>query len=436
MIYLNSLLPKPIKKIETAAELILAVALNDFAVKYLKEEVTCGSVRVNKDLQSQEVYAYAWDTAYHPSVLHFHADDKAPEKRAYNTKWCQYIMQVIDGLTLEYTPERWYFSFLLNLADNIHIRTGATPYNYVYLVAKWLIYRYMKKTETPCLVIDQDGYTLQTREYAALISLKKWGNKLFEDDNLLTLEYVDDDDTDSEWVAYFEEKRSRGMVGTGGVRYSAKEKIHYLTNVLKYNVGDIVLLYRRKASKNNGDITRNVIAVYPAVIMQIDNDNITLSYCTQIDTKLTRKHHLDLLKLNGANSIYTKQDYLRFEESYKSFSWHKVGVEGYSTDESFIIIPPIADDSTRQWLNDGQYDVEVELNTLETIYAVYEDRKLKYDKARFLARYFGDKVPVYEQYRQLREQRKQLAEQENAESAESSTKKGTAKRKTAMKKGS
>lgn len=406
MIFLNSLLPKPIKKIETAAELVLAVALNDYAHKYLNDRVSCGSVRVAKTLVGQEVYAYAWDTACHPTILGFHADDKEPESRAYNTKWCPYIMQIMDSMVIDYAPDKWYFSLLNSLSDNIHIRTGATPYNYVYLVAKWLMYRYMNKGVTPRLVVDQDGYTLQSKEYAALISLKKWGNKLFEDDNLLTLEYVDDDDTDSEWVAYFEEKRSRGMAGTGGARYSAKEKINYLTNVLKFNVGDIMLLYRRKASKNNGDVTRNVIAVYPAVIMQIDSNNITLSYCTQIDTKLTRKHHLDLLKLNGANSIYTKQDYLRFEESYKSFSWHKVGIEGYSTDESYILIPPIADDSTRQWLNDGQYDVEVELNTLETIYAVYEDRKLKYDKARFLARYFSNSVPIYEQYRQRRLQAK------------------------------
>ena len=37
-----------------------------------------------------------------------------------------------------------------------------------------------------------------------------------------------------------------------------------------------------------------------------------------------------------------------------------------------------------------------EMDTLNTIYAVFEDRKVKYDKERFLSRHFKKEKPIYD----------------------------------------
>lgn len=405
-ININEVLPagKHIKKFLTGSEIMLAVAINAYTKHLLGKQLDCRDIRVNPELLGQNIFHFACDSPLQPDGVLFNEADKptgTPSGQLVQ-KFKPFMLNIVESFVMEITPESWRFSYSMSPFENSQIRTGDVKFNYCYIIAKYLLWCYMNpKSPTPKLIIDQDGYSIYNDEYAALIILQQYGNKIMTP-SIMELRYKNGVNEDFEWVAYWEEKRERGFAKSANFTYTTQDKVARM-KALQLRVGDVVLLYKRKASKNNGDITQNVTACYPAVIYGIDEAGITLTYYTQTDLKLTRKYHIELMQMNGGGSIYTRNDIVKFDSSHKKFDWFTIGIEGCSTNESVLIIPPVADDTTRQYINNGYKDCEVELNSLETIYALFEDRNIKYNKERFLARYFKGQIPIYEQYRIERE---------------------------------
>ena len=404
LIKIEELIPfKKLKKFETGAELVLAYALNDYAIKYLNARLDCTNVRVSKDLVKEEIFAYICDYSINPENIVFNSLD-VPENRPRYSFRPTRDMNLLDSLVINMTPEKWVFGIANDNVKNSQIRVGVAAWNYCYIVAKWLIWRYLNKNmPVPKLIIDQQRMSITRYEYSLLIILIKYGNQIL---NIPEFELVYDNppNDDYEWVAFVEEKRMRGMMHNIPNTYSAKDKIVYMTKRLKLAPGDVVLLFRRRDNRNNGDITQNLIDVYPAVIMSVTAEALTLQYCTQTDLTLTRKHHLDMLRMNGGHRIYTARDYTRFEVQPRRFEWFDIGIEGFSSTELWFIIPMVRDDSTVQYINDGEKDCMVTLDTVETVYALFEDRGIKYDKARYLEKnYPNGEIPIWDQFKAKRE---------------------------------
>lgn len=393
-----------LKRIETGAELMLMIAINAYTKRLLGKRLDCSNIRVNKDLKNQELFAFACDPLLQPDGVLFHKDDKPVRVNSYVNRYAPDIVDIIDSLVLEKTDTYWRFAYTINVSQNIHIRTGTTKLNYMYLVAKWIVECYINKVyPRPKLIIDRAMYSLQRDEYSYLIILKKYGAQ-FLSDSELELRDARVQNCDIEWVAYCEEKRAKGMMSTVANRYSPKDKMEYLVNGLNLTVGDVVILFRRKACKNAGDVTQNLTAAYPATIANISQKALSLVYYTSTELKLTRKYHIDRLRQNGASEYYTVTDYNKFDPLGRAFDWYDIGIEGYASTETFLIIPPVRDDFTIQYINDGISDVQVQLDTIETIYALFEDRNLPYDKNRFLKKYFKGAIPIYDQFKMKREQ--------------------------------
>ena len=140
------------------------------------------------------------------------------------------------------------------------------------------------------------------------------------------------------------------------------------------NYGDVVLYYETDKAIKSKSI-RRLMNCYPAVIRGISKMGISLEYYPDITTVLTKKRELQKAEeLCGGEYRYSHEDYNRFPcctvnlDLFKQYLVNKDGIEGV-----------------------------YELDTLNTIYAVFEDRKINYNKKEFLNKYFKKSKPVYDE---------------------------------------
>jgi hypothetical protein len=185
--------------------------------------------------------------------------------------------------------------------------------------------------------------------------------------------------------------------------YSSKEKYDYLLAELE--VGDVVLLYSREFNPDDErDTIGSLKSCYPAVIESFDEKVIVLRYYSNVETKLTQRTRMEQLvdKIEGLEELFTPEDYERTVTSEKRLSLADIGVETCTYLEDTFIFKPVEGDSTEQLFKDDSSGelISVKLNTLDTIYAVFEDRGVKYNRDRFLQKYFTSKgkTPIYYKY--------------------------------------
>ena len=403
MLTLFDLMFNKVKTIQTGAELFFCVALNHYTKEFLNTRLSLEGVRIAKGISSQPWFNFV--VTQQDGVIFDSSVKPVATMKPY--KYMDFYNKInIDNLFFDTGADgSWVFG--VDRADiNRTIRmSGETKLNYLYILAKWYVLNYIgqqnaMKTGSAYtwknIVFDNGAFSIGRDEYSCILILKKFGNQWFAD-NRVKVNINNEGAEDLEWCAYCEEKRMRGMMPGYANAYDAKEKREYLTKELKFAQGDVVILFQRKQTKNNGDVTKNLIAAYPAVICKIGKSDITLSYCTQIETLLTRQHHVQSLKDKGCRGVRSSMDPRKFNMVPKTFDYLTIGIEGYSSFENWVIIPPIRDDSTVQWFRDvNGKEFQHELDTIETIYAVFEDRKVPYDKGRFLKRYFNNTKPFYD----------------------------------------
>ena len=104
------------------------------------------------------------------------------------------------------------------------------------------------------------------------------------------------------------------------------------------------------------------------------------------------------------NSSSVRDDYSNFHTHTTDMSYTSIAFENLLFNEDYMIMRPIADDGSCQVMivpdDDGTWAIRhVELDTLETIYAVLENRGIEYNKDKFLNTYFKNRVPYYERFR-------------------------------------
>lgn len=398
-----------VKKINTGAELMLCLALNIHLKKIDPAyRLDLSFVKIDAALMQQPLYAMMRnETACPDGVLFGNSAIAAPAYTVAcninpNMDYDNVILErdAAGNYTFQYGhPDDSGLDSMTNI--NTCVKPGA-PYSYICLFAKVMVTNYVNNTNYK-FKVNQAGYSITEDEYSALISLIKYGNKLGE--GRIELDYIDTMTAadDREWYAYCWEHKQHGLMASYASNiYSAKDKIAWFQkNNLR--VGDVVVLIKRKYSKIETPVYKNRQACYPAVITGLTADGISLKYLPRVITSLTQRKQIEAVMDSSCSSIYREADKHSYNTSDVFYSWNSIGVDGYSSREFWMIIPLMNDDFTRQWLTDGVKDYLVELNSVETTYAVLEDRKIKYAKDRFLTRYFKNSVPIYDQYKQRRE---------------------------------
>lgn len=393
-ITMNELLPTGVKirKIQTGSELLLAYELNKYSKLMLGRELKLTDVTIAKELLSGEHFSFVvmngLDVGFVP----------ARETLADYSKNARYFFtETIEGVALsKVTPEEVVYSFEYDTNANRKLHNENRSASYVSLMAYLMVKAKAEGVTTPKLIIDHENYNQSELEYVDLFVLKMYGNKLIE--NLVDVKYSTAWGFQPEWEAFVIYHRQRGQMNG---EYTVTEKFKHLRK--NFEVGDVVLMYRRtKGAK--GKTINQLKSCYPAVIRYMDSNTIKLEYYPIVQTRLTRHMELDEICRNfedeGRESIYTMEDYERFTTSTITYNLTEIGIDTKTWIEQTFIIKPTDFDGSYQYIRTPEGLDMLFLSTLDTIYAVFEDRKIDYNKDKFLHNHFTSKnrEPIYEQY--------------------------------------
>lgn len=391
MIKLEELCPKgrTIKRVLTGSELLFLNELNKYSKLMLGKALDIRGVQIPKQIKEQELYSYV--------VREGLLKEEEVELKEYSSIMDRLFTGTVEGVVFKKDSEKEvHYEYAKAPRQNLKLNESSRESAYVSLVAYIWVRSYKEGKEIPKVIIGEETHLILELEYHHLYILSKEGNKILED-------YVEyrgrNEKVQVEWEGYVMLQRQKGLMRK---KYTNQEKLEYIRRK-GYKEGDVFLLYKRvKCTKSN---TISVLeSCYPCVIESITREDIKIRYYTTIETELTRHMKLMLIEEGEEDTLISHDDYARFVECTEVYPWINIGVEGCTYDEQVFILSPMEDDGSYQWLAYEGGQEYVWLNTLETIYAVFEDRGVKYNKELYLDKYFRsvNKKPIYEQYRERR----------------------------------
>lgn len=391
-IHVNEILPKRLERITTGSELLLVFEIKKYVSELLGAELSTDGITIVSLLEGCEHYSFVMSNGLtFGKVL---SGEERANLKSYDPA-LYFSNKTVSGIVLkEETPELWVYERDFSTSNNfMHLAYRA--HAYVSLVAYMLVISYRDGIK-PRLLIDHENHAELEFEYVDLLILMNWGNKLL--DGLVEIKTSKAKKYQPDWQAFLTLNMQRGFMNR---EYSRAEKLAYYKKFFKE--GDVVLLYLRDLEAKNKVLGR-LTSCYPAVIKGCENGVLTLNYYPVPQTKTTRQ--LDISNMiemaeDEDNNIYSDEDFEKFPESSLSMDVMDIGMDKYTFTENVFIIKPIDNDGSYQYFKTEDGYRKEWLSTLDTIYAVFEDRGVEYDKERFLETYFNrkDRIPVYEQYR-------------------------------------
>lgn len=391
---LNDLLPfaSKVKKIQTGSELLFAYELGKYAHLMLGMELQLNDVSISKELLRGEHFSFVVSNG-----LDVGFQTERTELADYSQSAPFFFTKTVEGVAFSsVTPEKVTYSFNHDTVANFVLHQQDRSAAYVSLVAYLIVKSIKEGVPTPKLLIDHEAYNQTELEYVDLFVLKSYGNCLLQD--LVEIKYSNNWGFQPDWEAFVIQHRQRGLMNGD---YTVSEKHRFLKK--NFQVGDVVLLYQRTKGAR-GKTINQLKGCYPAVIQSFDEHNVRLSYYPIIATRMTR--HMELEEVirdfesEDRDPIYTHDDFEKFIEVTETCSLTEIGVGTCTYTETTFFIHPVDKDGTQQYLKTPEGRDLVFLSTPDTIYAVFEDRGVEYNKERFLQMHFHSKgkIPVYEEY--------------------------------------
>lgn len=384
---------KKLTIITTGSELLLAYEISKYIKKLLGKDMSFGNIKIDKELQSEYYFSFIISKG-----LNVGFDPDPATLKDYSDYTRFFFTGTVDGIVFkESTPEKVVYEYYFDSNANRVLHGENRSAGYVSLVAFLIVEAFREGRSMPKLVIDHGNYNQQELEYSDILVLMSYGAKLL--DGLLDVYYSTAWGLQPDWEAFIMYNRQRGAMNR---EYTISEKYQYLKK--NYVPGDVVLLYRRSRGAK-GNTIKQLKSCYPAVIRGFDFHNIQLSYYPTVATLLTHTVKLDMvaeeMEADEKRNIYTPEDYARFEVRPMGSSLTEIGCGLRTWNEQVFFVDPIETDGTYQYFRREDWGVDrVWLSTLDTIYAVFEDRKVEYNKEKFLHKYFYSqgREPVYHKY--------------------------------------
>lgn len=395
MVKFTSLLPsnkQNIKEILSGTELLLAFELDNELQRQLGERIEL-DVSIAKEVSKNGFFSLVRDLdekrnnknndVSYKSAL-FTEEQLALPRAPYGTLMRKAFDKDVSQAKFEvYTDEKIVYSFNSFQRENMVLHNLDREYGYVALMARILVDFYKRGIEPPKIEIAHRTYSAENMEYDSLLILKLYGNKIFED--ILEVNFAEDKTYQPNWSSYREYCSQIGrMLKTA----TPVQKFKYLNK--KYEVGDVVLLYKR--TKLNGGSTGVLKNCYPAVIQAFDKNSITLEYYPNVDTLQTRYFELsnveEDLDTDNVDSIYREEDYKSFVRLSETFPLISIGINDLTYTELTFILDVLPFDGKNQYYNIDGVLRYVDMDTIDTVYAVFEDRGVPYNKERYIKKYF------------------------------------------------
>lgn len=385
--------------IRSGSELYLVYALDKYCVKILGRRFSIANVCIDKHLYKSNYFAFLRRSGYSlfsDTVIALPREEL--KEGADKLNMAQFFTDTVEDVTPAFEDGvSVTYSFTVDKQENRKMRGASMSTAYINLVAYRMVITLVlgiKRT----VVIDNSIEIPRFREYADLNVLRDYGNMLLTPDICIYI-YAEGDKIQPELEAYITYNNQRGYMTR---QYTVAEKMRVCRSLWK--VGDVVNLYKRKDIYKRNKF-KPVISCYPAVILGIEKTGLRLREIPTIMTALTQRKTIEQ-NMQISPDVYRDVDFTRFPTPINTYSWDNLGVGVAMYDEGMFIMEIIEEDTMNQWLEDVNGPRIVSLSTPDVVYAVLTDRKVKFNKKRFLEIYFKNKVPVYEVFAERRKQAK------------------------------
>lgn len=394
---LNDLLPKNINKILTGSELLLAYELDKYARLLLGKKVDMPGITVLNRLKNQPHFSFVVNNG-----LEITDKYNIEDLISYQTLSLFLYTDVLDGVVYKKDGTNYICNFNIDIKSNKDLNKESKSAAYISFMAYIFVLAYMNiDFVLPRVHFGLSGTPVAEGEFVDLIILERYGNKILTD--CIAINYSPG--VQSTWEAYLHYHRQIGYMCQ---EYTRQDKFKHLKN--SFEVGDVVLLYDKKITakgKNVGILTD----CHPAVIRGYDKDRVILEKYVNKETLITRSVNLQEREqqFDHIKDMYSEADYTRFPSFKKEFDLADIGVGLMSyTEEQFFVHLMDSEDKTVQYFEvytkeSGGLELKAyELDIYDTIYAVFEDRGVNYNKTSFITKYFTPrkKRPFYEKIKE------------------------------------
>lgn len=385
-ITLNELIGVKVRKLYSASELMYIYELYKYTQELLGKELDLTGISVIKELKNSEYAQYLYHKGFDLNFglsLDSIGDITEVSRKFFNSD--------LTGIVFEtQTADEWVYDYNTDRSANIILNRYNRSAGYVSLYAYMVVLSYKNKKKVPKLILKNTSHKQEEFEYVDILILKLHGNKLL--DGKVDLIYSRDLVTQPEWEAYIIYHR---QIGKMNKECTALEKFKYISK--EYQVGDVVLYYKTDKAIKSKTI-RRLMNCHPAVIRGIGKNEIKITYYPDITTLLTRRRLLEHAE-EVCDYKYPREEYSKFPACSVTIDYFNLGVDDllYAEDE-FLFKPLNGTDTFEQYIVDANgVEGVYTLGTLDTIYAVFEDRGIEYNKEKFLNTYFKKTKPIYDE---------------------------------------
>ncbi|RUS44554.1 hypothetical protein [Cohnella sp. AR92] len=393
-IHINDLLPEGVKlkEFKTGSELLLAYELGKYTKLLLEEGLSVDNVGIDTELVQTAHFGFIVDCELIEGIEPV-AETDLPD---YDIADFFLPSQNVSKVDLLFEEGCVIFNFNSNKRANSALNTKNRSTAYVSLMAFVLVKNYIDQTPNRKLIIDHEEYEQQNGEYDDLIKLQRSGILL---ESILKIKYKTQGVIQLPWQDVVKEYREKELMNRV---YSSNEKYAFLLKE-GLEIGDVVLRYSRTFDQKVEDTIGTLKSCYPAVIRDYNEEVIVLEYYRTVETRLTQQTRIEGLcaKVDGLKEALTPDDLVRATSREESIFLDAVGIGTCTYLEDTFIFEPVESDETEQTFKDKDGSlIKVELNTLDTIFAVFEDRGVPFNRDKFLNKYFlsKGKQPKYYDY--------------------------------------
>ena len=386
-IRLSELLGQRMKKVHSGSELILLYELSKYTKEILNKELDFEDIQIVKELRVNEYYSYVYSKGLNLNYTPLESelvDISDISRKFFNSD--------LSGIVLkEQSDEKWVYNYRTNTRANLVLNGYNRSAGYVSLFAYMLVTYYKLGKKLPMLVLENTSPKQEEMEYVDILILQNFGNEYLK--GKVEIIFSKDVVIQPEWEAYIMYHRQLGYMNA---EVKAVDKFKYILK--NYDIGDVVLFYETDKAIKSKTI-RKLMTCHPGVIRGITRNYVRVTYYPDVQTLLTTKRELQHAEeVCGGDFKYSPDDYNRFIVCDIKLDYFDMGVDTlFYTEDKYILHPLNGTDTFKQHLVDKNgIEGIYEMDTLNTIYAVFEDRKVKYNKERFLSKYFKKEKPIYD----------------------------------------
>lgn len=392
-ITLTELLGSKVRRIQSGSELLFVWELYKYSKELLDRVLTIEDAQVLKAVRDGEHFAYVYNNSelnlnYTPSENEILADYSETDRK--------YFKGDLSGIVFEkQTEEDWTYCYHTDKSANIVLYGYNRSAGYVSLYAYMVVKAYKEGKKVPKLILKNLSPKQEEQEYVDILILMNYGNQWLKDK--VEIQFSKEVVVQPEWEAFIMYQRQLGNMLE---ETPLLKKIKYMTK--HFVVGDVVLYYQTDKSIKSKSI-RKLTNCFPAVITEINKNEFKLNYYPMIETFLTHKTRLEEVEQNSGieGFKYTSYDYNNFPVCSVTLDYISTGIDILTyTEDSFILKLMKGTDTFPQYIKNSNGMTHIyDLDTINTIYAVFEDRKVEYLKERFLQLHFKREIPVYDEIR-------------------------------------